>query len=406
MIARRTRLLVLTSTFPRWPGDTTPPFVADLCAGLARSMDVTVLAPASAGAAATEQLGAVTVRRFRYGWPASTQRLADGAILPNLNKHPALMAQVPPFMLAELAAAWRLARRERFDAVHAHWVLPQGLVAAMLKRVLGLPVLITSHGSDLNALSAAPAAAAKGWALRRSDRVTVVSRHLRQKALALGVSPQRITVLPMGTDTDRFSPAASDAALRQRLNPHGPALLFVGRLAETKGARYAIEAMPRILRAQPAAHLAIIGDGPERAALDRLVTSLAVAGSVSFLGALPHRRLPAYFASADLLLGPSITAVGGASEAFGLVFAESLASGCAVVASVSGGIDEIVDHEETGLLVPEADSAALAAAAVDLLADAPRRSQMGALGVQRIRERFDRTRIEDRYAAIIEQIAA
>ncbi|HEX5479981.1 MAG TPA: glycosyltransferase, partial [Dehalococcoidia bacterium] len=174
------RVLVLTSTFPRWQGDATPRFVADLSEGLTREgLDVTVLAPGSRGAARRELWGNVDVRRFQYSWPAATQRLADGAILPNIRANRLLALQAPPFVLAQLAAAWRLARRERFDVIHAHWVVPQGLVAAMLKRTLGVPVITTTHGADLFALRARPLLAAKRWALQSSDAITTVSDALK-----------------------------------------------------------------------------------------------------------------------------------------------------------------------------------------------------------------------------------
>ena len=143
----RLKLLVLTSTLPRWTSDTTPTFVADLCASLAQTMDVTLLAPASDGAAPIERQGGVEVRRFRYMYPARLQRLADGAIMPNIRRRPLLAAQIPPFVLAELGAAWRLMRAERFDAIHAHWALPQGFLAALLKHKLDQAPLPTAASS-------------------------------------------------------------------------------------------------------------------------------------------------------------------------------------------------------------------------------------------------------------------
>ena len=270
MSRARLKLLVLTSTFPRWPGDATPTFVADLCAGLAQTMDVTVLAPASDGAPSAERLGNVRVRRFRYAWPARLQLLADGAIMPNIRRNPLLAAEVPPFVLAELLAAWRLMRSERFDVIHAHWAVPQGLVAATLKRAFGVPVITTTHGGDIYALRSGPAMRAKQWALASSDRITAVSTSLKREIVALGLDERSVDVLPMGVDTSRFTPEARSESLRRRLNPDGPVLLFVGRLVEKKGARYAIEAMPRILAQQPLARLVIVGDGPERAHLQRL----------------------------------------------------------------------------------------------------------------------------------------
>ncbi|HEY8173073.1 MAG TPA: glycosyltransferase, partial [Dehalococcoidia bacterium] len=213
---QKKRVLVLTSTFPRWEGDTTPMFVADLAQGMSERFDMTVLAPSSDGARATERYGDVSVRRFRYGWPARTQKLADGAILPNIRRNRVLAAQAAPFVAAQFHAAWRLVRRERFDAIHAHWAIPQGVVAAIIKSRTGIPVLTTTHGADVYGLRAQPIVAMKLWALRRSDAITAVSTDLKREIVALGVDAARVRVLPMGVDTQRFSPEHASPELRER----------------------------------------------------------------------------------------------------------------------------------------------------------------------------------------------
>lgn len=399
----RPRVLALTSTFPRWRGDATPRFVFDLSAGLVREgLDVTVLAPGAHGAAARERWDGVDIRRFRYGWPASTQRLADGAILPNIRRNRWLAAQAASFVTAELAAAWRLMRRERFDVIHAHWAVPQGCVAIVLKKQFRVPVLTTTHGADIYAMRGRPALAAKRWALRSSDAVTAVSQSLKDEVVALGVDAHRVHVLPMGVDTARFTPDAASDELRARLCPDGPMLLFVGRLAEKKGVRYAIEAMPAILREHPSARLIVVGDGPERDALLRLRGELGLGASVQFLGGTGNEELPAYYASADLLLAPSIVARDGDTESFGIVLVEAMASGCPVVASDVGGIREVVAGCEAAALVSPRDAAAIGEAACDVLRAATRRGA----GVAMVRDRFDQDHISRSYAGIAERIAA
>ena len=250
-------------------------FVADLSQRLAERFEVTVLAPGAAGAAGRERWLELDVRRYRYGWPASTQLLANGAILPNIRSNRWLLAQAPPLVAAQLVAAWRLARSERFDAIHAHWLLPQGAVAAALKRSFGIPVLTTAHGADVYALRSPLIQPWKRWALRASDAITAVSAELRTAMVPLGVNEDRVQVIPMGIDTTRFHPDAASPALRERLAGGGPLLVFVGRLAEKKGTRYAIDALATILGAHPTARLAIVGDGPERSALEAQAVSLA-----------------------------------------------------------------------------------------------------------------------------------
>ncbi len=403
---RRTGLLVLTSTFPRWIGDTCPMFVAHLSEALARSFDVTVLAPASAGARRFERWGTVAVRRFRYCWPERSQRLADGAILPNLRRNRLLLGQVPGFVLAQLWAAWCLARRGAFDAVHAHWALPQGWVAAVLRARLGIPVLTTTHGGDMYALRSGVPLKAKRWALRSSDRVTAVSRSLKREVLSLGVEEERVSVLPMGVDTARFTPEAASPSLRRELNPDGPVVLFVGRLVEKKGARYAIEAMPEILREEPGARLVVVGDGPERETLVELTEQLEIGAHVSFAGAIPNHELPAHFASADVCVGPSVVEANGDTESFGVVFAEAMASGCPVVATDVGGITDLVVDGKTGFLVPQRNAEAISDRVARLLGDSRIRESMRGEGIARMRDTFDHRRMSAAYADIIKEVVA
>jgi glycosyltransferase involved in cell wall biosynthesis len=404
MIERKKKLLVLTSTFPRFAGDTCPMFVADLAQGLSSRFDVTVLAPASAGARLRERMGDVDVRRYRYGWPARTQKLADGAILPNIRQQPWLAAQAAPFVAAQLIAARRLLRDERFDAIHAHWAVPQGVVGAALGRRYGVPVLTTTHGGDVYGLRARPFAAIKRWALRGADRVTAVSDDLKREVVALGVDASRVSVIPMGVDTSRFSPAMRSQVLRECWRGDSPLLLFVGRLAEKKGARYAIEAMPQILESQPSARLLLVGDGPERASLKALARDLGVGERVTFLGAIPNADLPAHYASADMFVGPSVVARGGDTESFGVVFAEAMASGCATIATDVGGVSDLVVQGETGLVIAERDARAIADAVRLLCAEPALGERLVRNGTERMRERFDHRVVHAAYGDLIEDM--
>ena len=150
------RILVLTSTFPRWHGDREPPFVFELCHRLAQAHDVLVLAPHCRGAAIEERMAAhLTVRRFRYA-PERFESLAyEGGILEKLRRGRWRFLLVPIFVLGQLLAAVRAVRRECPDVIHAHWIVPQGVIgvlAAWASPKRRPAVLCTSHGADLFAL--------------------------------------------------------------------------------------------------------------------------------------------------------------------------------------------------------------------------------------------------------------
>ena len=194
-------------------------------------------------------------------------------------------------------------------------------------------------------------------------------------------------VIPNGVDVARFA-EATPADLGA-----GRKLLFVGRLDERKGFPVAIDAFALLAADRPDLHLVVVGDGPERDAVDRLQTLLRA--RVTMLGAVPNEELPPIHAACDLYLGP---ATGG--ESFGIVLIEAMAAGLPVVASDTPGYDEVITDESQGLLVPPRDAAALAAAAGRVLDDADLAAQLRAAGRERA-QAFDWSmtvgRIEDAY---------
>jgi glycosyltransferase involved in cell wall biosynthesis len=401
----RKRVLVLASTFPRWANDTEPPFVFNLSRRLVDRFDVTVLAPHAAGSKQAETMDGLVVRRFRYFWPAGLEKLAYGGMLPNLKRNRWLWAQVPFFLLAEFLAARSIVRRENIDVIHAHWLVPQGVVGALLSKVTGVPVVVTAHGADVYGANGGIKNKLKRWALRRTKRVTAVSQDLANAIDRLMGEDTAVEVISMGVDTDRFKPATEASALRPQLGD-GPIILFVGRLAEKKGVRYLLDAMPAILTEAPDATLVIVGDGPLRPELEEQARTLQITNSVRFEGAKRPDELPAYYTAADVFAGPSIIAEGGDTESFGLVFAEAMASGCPVVASNVGGISDLVKDNDTGLLVHQKDPQALALAICRVLADQTLRARLRRGGLAHIQTNYTQAAIAQRYTDLLEGVAA
>jgi glycosyltransferase involved in cell wall biosynthesis len=350
-------------------------------------------------------MDALSVRRFSYFWPPKLQKLAYGGMLPNLKRNRWLWGQVPFFLAAEFFAAWRLVRRYDIDVIHAHWVVPQGLVGAALSMVTGKPVVVTAHGGDVYGAKGGIKDALKRWALRHTKRITAVSRDLASSIDRLMGGPVGVDVISMGVDTERFQPRPPDPELRKSLG-EGPIILFVGRLAEKKGVRYLLDAMPGVLSQAPDATLVIVGDGPLRDELEQQARDLSITHRVRFLGAKRPEDLPAYYNTADVFVGPSIVAEGGDTESFGLVFAEAMACGCPVVASNVGGISDLVRNEETGLLVPQKDPGALALAICRLLADDTLRARLTRSALKHVEGSLSHESVAMKYDAVLQGAAA
>ncbi len=364
------RLLVATSTYPRWPGDSHPGFVHDLCAALVRRHDarVRVLAPTSHGAAREEVVDGVEVRRFAY-WRDRPDLLRDGPALPTLKAHPTTALQVPTYLAALGAAVRRELRREPgWDAVHAHWIAPQATLAALAGAGLprGGPRLVgTSHGTDVLGLGPAGRPLLR-WTLRRLDAFTGVSRAVVDRARELGL-PDEVpaVVAPMGLDADRFRPDAdAGAALRDELGiGTAPLAVCVARLVPGKGVDVLLDALPHLRRDHPELRLAVVGDGIARDDLAARADRLGVADAVVFAGHRPHEELPAWYAAADVVVSAS------RSEGFGLVVAEALVSGTPVVATDLPATRDLLVDPVLGERVPVGDPPALAAAIGGVLED-------------------------------------
>ena len=390
----RRRLVVLSSTYPRWPSDPEPAFVHELTRHLAGRFDVRVVAPHAAGAATAEVLDGVQVWRYRYA-PAAWETLVnDGGILTNLRRAPWKWLLVPTFVVAQWWAVRRAVRRFHPHVVHAHWLVPQGLVAAYAVRTI--PILATSHGADLFGLRGALFARLRAWVIHRVSALSVVSQAMRSRVL--GEAPQaRIKVMPMGVDcAGRFRPSGQ-ARVRG-------ALLFVGRLVEKKGVRHLIEAMPAVIAACPQAHLTVAGFGPELAQLQQRVACLQLQTRVRFLGALPQEQLPDHYRAASLFVAPFVEAGGGDQEGLGLVVAEAMACGCPVLVGNVAGVRDLVDGD-TGVRVDASDHRALADAIIELLQQDGRRSFLAEQGRAHVLRHYDWPVVAEGYARLLDALA-
>lgn len=392
------KVLVLASTFPRWPGDRQPTFIADFCRQLP-DCEVHVLVPGAAGAPARETLDGVQVHRFRYAPLARWQTLAyGGGMLANVRGNPLLFLLLPLFLAAMLFSAWRLVRRERIDVVHAHWIIPQGVVAALLRLLLPhTRLVVTAHGGDAYAFNGRIGRRLKRFVLRRADAVTAVSSQMRddlQRDLQLPAPP---VVAPMGVDLDRF--AVEITARQSRF-------CFVGRLVEKKGIDDLLQAYARARKQAPAGFpaLLIAGDGPLRAQTETTICQLDLAADVTLYGWVEPAQVPALMAESLAVLVPSITARDGDREGLGLVAVEALAAGTPVIAYDYGAIRDVVDPGRSALLVPQGD--------IDALADALLRAARGELPAidaqlrASIRERFDWQAVGRRYRALYARLLA
>lgn len=280
----------------------------------------------------------------------------------------------------------RFLRRKRIDILHTHLFEPSviGLVAGVLARTRTR--VLTRHYSDYHTRID------KRWHVRLdqlttrlSHRVIAVSKHTADHLIEVeGASREKVHTILNGIDFDRAEPSAPDARARVRRELKAEddyILLIVARLHPEKGHHYLFEALNEVRRrvSRPV-RLLVAGAGTFDAVYRNEVRALGCDDIVSFLG---FRKDSAdLMAAADLVILPSL------AEAFGLVLTESLYIGTPVVATWAGGIPEIVEDDVDGVLVPPADSQALADAIVELLNDSRKRERMSGAGREKVRTRF------------------
>lgn len=392
-------LLVVTSTFPRWRGDTEPPFVFELSRRLTRDWDVHVLAPHASGTKREEIMDGITVSRFPY-LPRPWQRLAyEGGILPKLKRRPSLAATIPFFLAGELIALVRKLRSRRFAVVHAHWLLPQGLLALVALRLarVDIPLLTTSHGGDMYGLRGRHFDMLRRFVLRGSTGVTVVSRAMAEAAMAMGAKQERLRIIPMGVDLRHtFVPPSAPRS--------GKHILFVGRLVEKKGLTYLIKAMHRIVELHPDIVLTVVGDGPEKRKLRDEAEALGVSDRIIFAGSVVNTKLPVYYQEADICVFPSVVADSGDQEGFGLVLVEAMGCECTVVSSDLPAVRDIVIPGTTGCLVPEKNPELLANCILKLFENDGDCSSLGLRGREYVLERYDWYSIASLYSWFLNEL--
>lgn len=389
------KILVLSSTFPRWHNDHEPPFVFELSRRLTDMYDVHVLAPHAARSENNETLADLSVHRFRYA-PESLEILAyNGGIANNLKLQPLKYLLVLPFLIGEYFAASKLIRKHHIDLVHAHWLIPQGLIAVLLKKLAGhkIKTLVTAHGSDIYSYNGSISRRIKKFILNNCENLTVVSNSMKIAVIEMGCICQ-VDVLPMGTDLNtKFVPDEKKQEPKK--------LIFVGRLIAQKGVNFLLQSFPEVVEVHPDATLQIIGHGPELASLKKLANDLGIEKNISFMGGVPYDDIATYLQSSQVAVFPYCKNKQDGEEGFGLVIIEALGCGCAVIATLQTAIMEIIKDKQTGLLMNEGDPAGISQAILKLLNEPVLRKSLADTGRAKVLKQFNWRQISQSYTTLI-----
>lgn len=349
----------MATSYPRFHGDASSVFLRYLAQSMvSEGHSVHVLAPGDPQVDGSLVDKGVTVHRFGY-FPAKRNRMTYGSgILPNLRASPWLYLQVPFFLVAFILSLFSLVRRERPDVIHAHWIIPTGLIAVLVGYLLKIPVITTAHGGDAFSLRSPILQRLKTFTLKNSTAWTANTQSTATAAKDGNDIPDPI-IIPMGVDVELFK-SGRRATYRLGLGKHDQVLLFVGRLVEKKGCDILVKAFHQLVdRHQGRVVLWIVGDGDSRRLIEALVRMLGLSSKVRFFGAIPNERLPDIYAGADLFVLPSVEDSKGDTEGQGVVLLEAMASGVTIIASRVGGVEDVIEDGVTGWVVAPSDPVVL-----------------------------------------------
>ena len=268
---------------------------------------------------------------------------------------------------------------------------PLGLLSASMKRAGVRKTVALTHGHEVWWAKVFPFNFAMGYIGATVDYLTYLGQFTQQaisRALS-AIDAQHMVKIAPGIDVDHFFPRDATSLRKELKLDNKRVIVSVGRLVHRKGQDHLIQALPQILRSVPDAHLLMVGQGPYREHLEKLVQHLGLKDHVSFIGRIQYDQLPEYICAGDVFAMPSRSRFFGLEvEGLGIVYLEASACGLPVIAGASGGAPDAVLDGVTGFVVDGQDNQEIATAAIALLSDLDQAKKMGAAGREWIIENW------------------
>lgn len=345
------------------------------------------------------------VHFISYDVPIRLDRFLENVFFHEVEVSSYPLFEFPPYDLALASKMVEVCETHKLDILHVHYAIPHAVSAYLARQILKerAPKIVTTlHGTDItlvgNDRSYLPIIR---HSIHESDAVTAVSQFLRQATYdKLNVSTNiSIDVIPNFINLEDFKcPGERRTQIRGHICQGGserPVLCHISNFRPVKRVQDVIEVFKRV-RESLDATLVLVGDGPERSAIERLCHDYGLTEHVSFLG--KQLSIAEILGSSDLFLLPSQT------ESFGLSALEAMASSVPVIASRVGGLPELIEHEKSGYLFPVGDVDSMAKACIRLLSEPDLRRNMGERARKVVEERYQMAGIIDRYESLYRKL--
>ncbi|UCE75376.1 MAG: glycosyltransferase family 4 protein [Methanomassiliicoccales archaeon] len=357
------KVCTVSTSFPRYKNDYSGSFVFDLAKAMVeQGAEIDVITLYYPGSKKFEIMNGIRVHRFQYWSPSRYQKLAtESGIATDLKSNIIARIQLPFLLLFFLLKTHKISKS--CDIIHAHFTL-SGLAAVFSQRIGRKRIILTCHGSDINYIpESGMVRTISIHTLEKVNKIITVSYALKNKIVDLGISQDKIVIIPNSVDTKRFSP--------RRTKSNGFEILWAGRMVREKGLEYLFQAMIEVIDKIPDVKLILIGDGEQRKYLEKLAVKIGIRDNLHFVGIKEHSAMPDYMAQAKLFVLPSL------SEGMPLTLLEAMSSGIPIVATKVGGIPEVVKNGENGILVPPGDSKELSKAILRLMENKTLSDELG-----------------------------
>lgn len=337
------------------------------------------------------------VHFITYQRPVAIQ----GYDLPNVTMHHVSVVEYPlfkypPYTIALASEMARVTKRENLDLLNVHYALPHATAAQLAREITGKPYVTTLHGSDVTILGSDPSyEPTNTMSIESSDAVTTVSEYMKREAeKTLGIEKE-ITVIPNFVDHEEFQPAPCQIIDDPR--PRGITLVHVSNFRPVKRVDDLVYSMCVITKKEPNAQLILVGDGPERHRVERLIDRLDLEKNVTLTGYRSD--------VADIMNCADALVLCSETENAPLTILEGMSCGLPIIATNVGGIPELVQDGENGFIVPLKHPEEIAEAALKLNADTDLLSRMGVNARKTVLERYTKDQVVPQYLEVYEDLA-
>lgn len=362
------KIVAITHNYIRRKGDLTALYLHRLSSGLVKKgLQITVLCPHAPGLLRNDNIDGVRIIRFGYPFSQTKPIVYTGGMHEMVAG--SLFAKIVflLFIISFYREALKLCRREKPELIWANWWIPPGLVAARIAAKLKLPLVISSHGTDIALLDRGGIIGKLSrYVYKRTAKASVVSsflkEKLRQRVGILGEAD--IAVIPMPVGMENFPKAAPP-------QNNIPLLLSVARFTRQKHLADIIAAADLVAEENVAFKILMVGEGQLEDELKNLVQQKGLTQNIEFLPLVAQQKLGKLYRQCDAVILVS------ENEGFGLVLVEAGLTGRPAIASRSGGITDIVEDGVSGILVELGDVNAIARIMKKLFQDSNLRSRLG-----------------------------